>query len=36
MFLTPTYIGALSAGAAFRCLLWVTAVTADHVGLVFG
>jgi hypothetical protein len=35
MFLTPTYIGALSAGA-FRCLLWVTVVTADHVGFVFG
>jgi hypothetical protein len=25
MFLTPTYIGALLAGAAFWCLFWVTA-----------
>jgi hypothetical protein len=24
MFLTPTYIGALLAGAAFWCVFWVT------------
>ena len=34
MFLTPTYIGALLAGAAFWCLFWVTLRKLGEIPLV--
>jgi len=34
MFLTPTYIGALLAGAAFWCLFWVTLHKLGEIPLV--